>query len=84
MSPVKLGQRIWYIKTDFEICVGKITGLWFNIYTNPQLWIQVKYRSKTTGEHEYESRIDLMLGKTVFLTHESAESALKGEKNHGL
>jgi len=78
--PCKMGDTVWYIAPTSEICEAEVTGIWLNVYTNPQMWLEIKYYSKITGEHEYKSRIDLMLGKTVFLTHEEAEAALEARK----
>lgn len=79
--PCKLGDSVWYITSTTEICHGVLVGVWLNYYTRPITWIEVKYVSKLTGEHTVKSRIDLMLGKTVFLTREAAEAALKGEQD---
>lgn len=74
--PCKVGDTVWYITSALEICEAEVTGIWLNAYTNPQMWLEIKYYSKAIGNQEYKSRIDLMLGKTVFLTREKAETAL--------
>ena len=76
--PCKVGDTVWYITPSTEICEAQVIGIWLNVYTNPQMWLEIKYYSKFTGECEHKSRIDLMLDKTVFLTREEAEAALKG------
>lgn len=76
--PCKVGDTVWYITPSTEICEAEVIGIWLNVYTNPQMWLEIKYHSKFTGEGEHKSRIDLMLGKIVFLTREEAEAALKG------
>ncbi|MGM9917579.1 hypothetical protein [Anaerotignum sp.] len=75
--PCKVGDTVWYITPQVEICEAKVIGVWLNIYTKPQMWLEIKYYSEMIGEQEHKSRIDLMLGKTVFLTHEEAEAALE-------
>ncbi|MGN0999712.1 MAG: hypothetical protein ACI4PO_09190 [Faecousia sp.] len=76
--PCKVGDTVWHITTFLEICEAEVTNIELNVYTKPQMWMTIKYRSKALGEREYKSRIDLMLGKTVFLTHEEVEKAMKG------
>ena len=76
--PCKPGDTVWYITSTMEICEAEVTGIWLNVYTNPQMWIEIKYYSKLIGEHEYKGRVDLMLGKTVFPTRKEAEAALEG------
>ena len=76
--PCKVGDTVWYITPSTEICEAQVIGIWLNVYTNPKMWLEIKYYSKFTGECEHKSRIDLMLDKTVFLTREEAEAALKG------
>ena len=43
-----------------------------------QMWLTVSYFINRKDTREYKSRIDLMLGKTIFLSREEAEKALKG------
>ena len=76
--PCKVGDTVWYITPSTEICEAQVIGIWLNVYTNPQMWLEIKYYSKFTGECEHKSRIDLMLDKSVFLTREEAEAVLKG------
>lgn len=76
--PCRVGDTVWYITSTMEICEAEVTGIWLNAYTNPKMWLEIKYYSRSIGEHEYKSRVDLMLGKTVFLTREEVEAALRG------
>ncbi len=76
--PCKLFDTVWYITNALEICEAEVVGIWLNAYTNPKMWLEIRYFSKTTGENVCQSRIDLMIGKTVFLTYEEAKAALKG------
>lgn len=75
--PCKVGDIVWYITSTWEICEAEVIGIWLNLYSNPQMWLEIKYQSKFIGEGEYKSRVDLMIDKTVFLTKELAEKALK-------
>lgn len=79
----KVGDRVWYITSSAEICEAEVIGIWLNVYTNPQMWLEIKYHSKFTGECEHKSRIDLMLGKIIFLSREEAEAALAGKGGDG-
>ncbi len=80
LLPCKLGDTVWYIAPWSEICKAKVTHIDLNIYTNPRLWMTITYFSELTGEHDYRNRIDLILGKTVFLTRDEAATALTGQK----
>ena len=75
--PCKVGDTVWYLNPMDEICEALVENVEFNIYTNPQTWISVKYYSEWFGEHRRKGRIDMLLNKTVFLTREEAEAALK-------
>ena len=75
--PCKVGQNAYYLRGN-DICTAEVIKIELNIFTNPQMWLTIGYYSTVIGRHEYKSRIDLMLGKTVFLTREEAERALKG------
>ena len=79
------GDRVWFIPIGLklnEVCEATVIGFKYNYFTNPQEWVILEYYSSIIGKHEYKSRIDLMLGKTVFLTKEEAEEKLK-ELNKG-
>lgn len=71
------GDRVWFaLKGIDEVCKATVIRVEYNYFTYPQGWITVDYISSIVGKHEYKNRIDLMLGKTVFLTKEEAERAL--------
>lgn len=78
--PCKVGDSVWYIFDSEELCEAKVTGIHLSIYTNPPLWLNVEYHSKIVGTKDIVFRIDLELGKTVFLTREEAEAALERKK----
>ena len=78
VPPIQLGQRVWFENgTLNEVCEATVIRVEYNYFTSPQEWIEIEYYSSIIGEHKYKSRIDLMIGKTVFLTREEAEQALK-------
>lgn len=79
--PCKNGDKVWYITSQREVCEARVTGIWLNIYTNPQMWLGITYHSKLTGRGEFKSRVDVILNKTVFFNQEAAEAALKGEQH---
>lgn len=81
MMPCKNGDKVWYITSQQEVCDARVTGIWLNIYTNPQMWLEITYFSELTGQGEFKNRVDLALNKTVFLNQEAAEAALKGEQH---
>jgi len=74
--PVELGQEVWVVHYD-ELCLGEITKIEFNLYTNPKVWIEVEFASRTFGNVAYKHLIGSLIGKTVFLTREEAEEKLK-------
>lgn len=75
--PCKNGDPVWYIFCSDELCEAKVVGVYLNSYTNPQLWLSIEFHSKFVGTHTIKFRVDLELGKTVFLTREEAEAALE-------
>ena len=82
--PVEVGQNVYFINRAFdsEICTAIVIGAEINLYTpSCPIWLRIEWFSKLTGKHEYHSRADLMIGKTVFLTREEAEKALEGKTN---
>jgi hypothetical protein len=83
--PCAVGDTVWFLQDVFdEICKAKIIKLESNYYTEPSLWIQIEYVSRIIGEQVREDRVDLAIGKYVFLTKEEAEAKLnelKGEKH---
>ena len=77
--PVKLGQEVYYLdRLHDTIWIGKIVNIELDNMYNPQTWLTVKLHINSKETNEYKSRINLMLGKTIFLTKEEAEKALKG------
>ena len=78
--PVEVGQNVYFINQPFdsEICTAIVIGAEINLYTpSCPIWLEIEWFSPTLGKHEYHSRADLMIGKTVFLTREEAEKALQ-------
>ena len=72
------GDRVWFILKGLnEVCEATVIRIEYNYFTSPQEWLVIEYFSSIIGKHEYKSRIDLMLNKTVFLTKEEAEQKLK-------
>ncbi len=80
MLPCRVGDTVWYITSWREICKARVTNIALNAYTTPRLWMTITYFSELTGEHDYRNRIDLILGKTVFLTQDEAATALTGQE----
>lgn len=82
VPPCKVGDTVYIVDgTTDGIVEGKITHFEFNIYTTPREWITVRGNYPLFGELEEKNRIDLLIGKTVFLTREEAEKALKERNN---
>lgn len=82
--PVEVGQNVYFINRAFdsEICVAIVIGAEINLYTpSCPIWLRIEWFSKRVGKHEYYSRADLMIGKTVFLTRAEAEAALRREQD---
>lgn len=71
--PCAVGDTVYGIFCD-EVYPKKIIRIEINPHTNPQLWMGTKF-DFSSGTID---RIDMVLGKTVFLTREEAEAALKG------
>ena len=83
MPPCKVGDTVYIVNgTTDGIVVGTITRLEQNIYTTPSEWITIEGNYPFFGQLESKGRADLLLGKTVFLTKEEAEKALK-ERSEG-
>lgn len=73
---------MFFSKTLNEICEATVIRVEYNYFTNPKEWIVIEYVSSIIGKQEYKNRIDLMFGKTVFLSREDAEKQRKeDEKN---
>ena len=84
--PCKPWDKVWVIDNALDrstneltktICEGEIVKLAYNGFTTPQEWIDYRWDSLLFGQTTKHDRIDLCLGKTVFLTREDAEAALK-------
>lgn len=76
--PCNVGDKVYVVdNTTDNIVYGEITNLEFNIHTTPREWITVVGNYPFFGKLEEKNRIDLLLDKTVFLTKEEAERALK-------
>ena len=78
--PLKVGDNVFFLHYG-EICEATVVNVEYNYYTNPQEWVTVEYRSEAIGTNRYKTRIDLMFGKTVFLSREEAENVLKERNN---
>ena len=70
--PCAVGDTVYGIFCD-KVYPKEIIRIEINPYTNPQLWMGTKF-DFSSGTID---RIDMVLGKTVFLTREEAEAALK-------
>ena len=73
VPPCKVGDTVYYLP-HIAIFEATVISIEVNYYTNPQLWLTIEYC--LFSKHHYKTRIDLMLGKVVFLTREDAEKAL--------
>ena len=83
VPPCKVGDTVYIVDgTTDGIVVGTITRLEQNIYTTPSEWITIEGNYPFFGQLESKNRVDLLLGKTVFLTKDEAEEALK-ERGEG-
>ena len=85
IPPVKPWDKVWIICKTLDhvngrlkktICEGEIFKLSYNGFTTPMEWIDYRFDSPLVGQTTSHDRIDLCLGKTVFLTREEAEAAL--------
>ena len=72
--PCEVGKTVYMPFCD-EIVEKRIGQFHINGYTNQRIWADIDCDWATTQR----VRWDLSFGKTVFLTHEAAEAALKGE-----
>ena len=83
IPPVKPWDKVWIIDKTLAngglkrtVCEGEIFKLSYNGFTTPMEWIDYRWDSPLVGQTTSHDRIDLCLGKTVFLTREEAEAAL--------
>lgn len=74
--PCQVGTTVYMPFCD-EIVENRIGQFHINGYTNPRIWADIDCDWATTQR----VRWDLSFGKTVFLTREAAEAALKGERD---
>ena len=74
--PCKVGKTV-YMPFCNEVVEKRIGQFHINGYTSPRIWADIDCDWATTQI----VRWDLAFGKTVFLSHESAEGALKGEQD---
>lgn len=78
VPPVKVGQTVYYLNRN-GIRIAEVVKIELSAFTNPQMWLTIEYLSNVTGAYECcKSRIDFIMNKTLFLTKEEAEKALKG------
>ncbi len=79
LLPCKAGDAVYIVdRTSDSVVSGIITHFEYNLYTTPKEWITVVSNELWYGKTEIRNRIDLLIGKTVFLSREDAERALKG------
>ena len=84
VPPCKVGDTVYVVDgTTDDVVIGVITHLEYNIFTTPREWLTVRATYPFFGELDFKDRIDLLIGKTVFLTKEQAEQALKERVNNG-
>lgn len=85
IPPCKPWDKVWIIDKTIDrvngglkniICEGEIFKLSYNGFTTPMEWLDYRWDSPLVGQTTRHDRIDLCLGKTVFLTREEAEAAL--------
>lgn len=74
--PCKVGKTV-YMPFCNEVVEKRIGQFHINGYTSPRIWADIDCDWATTQR----VRWDLAFGKTVFLSHEAAEAALKGEQD---
>ena len=85
IPPCRPWDKVWIIDKTPDlntgnmmsiICEGEIYKLSYNGFTEPMEWIDYRWDSPLVGQTSRHDRIDLCLGKTVFLTREEAEKKL--------
>ena len=80
LPPCKVGDVVYIVdRTSDSVVKGIITHFEYNLYTTPKEWITVVSNELWYGKTKIMNRIDLLIGKTVFLSWEDAEKALEGE-----
>jgi hypothetical protein len=75
--PCKVGDTVYWADADIEMCCihTGVVGAFSVDNEEGKLWCYVRYDDGL----RYHHRVDAFFGKSVFLTMEEAEKALKGE-----
>lgn len=77
--PCKVGDTVWVINSLWVSEYTITSVYWDNVF------FQFKSENETYSEDcRYFSFFDERIGKTVFLTREEAEAALKEEEDHAI
>lgn len=79
LPPCKVGDTVYFFSGVLEeVCESKVIKIEQNYYTpsNP-FWFSIEYLSKQIGTQVIHIPINQAIGKTVFLTREDAEKALR-------
>ena len=79
LPPCKVGDTVYFFSSVLEeVCESKVIKIEQNYYTpsNP-FWFSIEYLSKQIGTQVIHIPINQAIGKTVFLTREDAEKALR-------
>ena len=84
VPPVKVGDIVYVtpyiwecdsISPKTSLIIAEVIGI---VKTKYQTFMELKANSKNFGMHKYNRFVVSAIGKTVFLTKESAGKALKG------
>lgn len=78
--PCKVGDTLYTVVRGYKIREWIVTDICFSDYLPISVMV-ITARDKRNSEHIRFA--DHYLGKTVFLTREAAEQALKGRENNG-
>ena len=78
--PVKVGDKVWFTKFMWNYAKQPISAMVCGIKTFSSSGT-FTYTALTDANNVSRSFINQDIGKTVFLTREAAEEALKGENN---
>ena len=82
----QLWDKVWVIDKILDrdngglkkvICEGEIIKVSYNAFSTPEEWLDYRWDSLMFGQCARHDRVDLCIGKTVFLTREEAEAAIK-------
>ena len=77
--PCKVGDTL-YAPTRNFISEFRVSQFDFGGYDEPHLWVEWYLTKGITGNFRVDGIRASEIGKTVFLTREEAEAAMKGEK----